>query len=214
MLSVMTIESKKCGVNITWITAAVLIAFTVFCMMGGDLVSWPLLGFEVIFPFLIAILVCEWVQTLSDPMIDVIIVHSKSLFRWVAGRFLVVVGISGVLCIVCMLGLRLCILDFSLIEMVFIFMVTTFFFTSIGVFSSFLSKQPHVPTAVCGIIWLLTLMAKSMIRFPVVAYLYPLLRFVDPDTGIWLVNKMTLLAISICLWLLIYFVCRKRRIIG
>jgi len=214
MLSVIAIESKKCCVNIIWITAAVLIAFVIFCTMGGDLVSWHLLGFEVIFPFLIAILVCEWVHTLSDPMIDVIIVHSKSLFRWVAGRFLVVVGISGVMCIICMLGLRLFILDFSLTEMFFIFMVTTFFFTSIGVFSSFLSKQPHVPAAVCGIIWLMTLMAQSMIRFPVVAYLYPLLRFADPDTGIWLENKMTLLAISICMWLSIYFVCRKRRIMS
>ncbi len=209
MLSVMAIECKKCGVNITWITAAVLTVFIIFCTMGGDLVNWPLLGFEVIFPFLIAILICEWVQTLSDPMIDVIIVHSKSLFKWVAGRFLVVVGISGVLCIICMLGLRLYILDFSFIEMVFIFTVTTFFFTSLGVFSSFLSKQPHVPVAVCGILWLLTLMVKSMIRFPVVAYLYPLLRFADPDTEIWLANKMILLAISICLWLSIYFFAGK-----
>jgi len=53
-----------------------------------------------------------------------------------------------------------------------------------------------------------------MIRFPVVAYLYPLLKFADPDTEKWLVNKMVLLAISICLWLLIYLVCRKRRVIG
>jgi len=182
--------------------------------MGGDLVNWHVLGFEVVFPFLIAILVCEWVQTLSDPMIDIIIVHSKSLFSWVAGRFLVVTGIPGVICIICMLGLRLFILDFPFTEMFFIFMVTTFFFTSIGVFSSFLSKQPHVPAAVCGIIWLMTLMAKSMIRFPVVAYLYPLLRFADPDAGMWLVNKMTLLAISLCMWLPIYFVCRKRRIMN
>jgi len=214
MLSVMMIESKKCGASITWISTAVLIAFVIICAMGGDLVSWPLLGFEVIFPFLTAILVCEWVQTLSDPMIDVIIVNSRSLFRWVAGRFLVVVGISGALCIICMLGLRLCMLDFSLAETFFVFMVTTFFFASIGVFSSFLSRQPHVPAAVCGVIWLLTLMAKSMIRFPVVAYLYPLLKFADPDTEKWLVNKMVLLAISICLWLLIYLVCRKRRVIG
>jgi len=212
MLSVITVESKKCCVNITWITAAILVAFIVFCMIGGDLVNWPLLGFEVILPFLIAILVCEWVQTLSDPMIDVIIVHSESLFRWVMGRYLVVAGISGVMCIICMLGLRLWVLDFSLMEMIFIFMVTTFFFTSIGVFSSFLSTQPHVPAAVCGMIWLLTLMAKSMIRFPMVAYLYPLLRFADPDTGIWLANKKILLAISICLWLS-YLICRRRRII-
>jgi hypothetical protein len=214
MLSVMSIEWKKCGVNITWITATVLIAFIILCAMGGDLVNWPLLGFEVILPFLIAILACEFTQTLSDPMIDIVIVHSKSLFKWVLGRFLVVVGLSGTLCLICMLGLRLCIFDFSLIEMLFIFIVTTYFFTSIGVFSSFLSKQPHIPAAICGIIWLLTLMVKSMIRYPVVAYLYPLLRFVDPDTEIWLTNKMILLAISICLWLSIYFVCRKRRIIS
>lgn len=214
MLSVMMIERKRCGVNITLITATVLIAFIAFCMLDGDLVSWPLLGFEVIFPFLIAILVCEWVQTLSDPMIDVVIVHSKSLFRWVLGRYLVVVGISGVMCIICMLGLWIYILNFSLMEMVFIFIVTTFFFTSIGMLSSFLSKQPHAPSAVCGIIWLMTLIAKSMIRFRVVAYMYPLLRFADQDTKIWIVNKMILLAVSICLWLLIYYICRKRRTIG
>lgn len=43
----MAIERKKCGLNIVWITAAVLMAFTVLCMTGGDLVSWPVLGFEV-----------------------------------------------------------------------------------------------------------------------------------------------------------------------
>ena len=101
MLSVVAIESKKCGVNVTWITTAVLAAFTALCITGGDLVNMSLLGFEVICPFLIAILVCEWVQTLSDPLIDVVIVHSKSLFRWIVGRFLVVTGISGTLCIAC-----------------------------------------------------------------------------------------------------------------
>lgn len=214
MLSAMIIEGKKCCANITLITTAALMAFTILCITGGDLVILPILGFEVFFPFLIAILVCEWVSTLSDPMIDVIVVQSKSLFKWVTGRFLVVTGISGVLCINCMLGLRLWVMNFSLLEMLFIFIATTFFFTSIGIFSSFLSKQPHVPAAACGIIWLLTLMGKSMIRFPVVAYLYPLLRFVDADTKIWFHNKLILIVISICLWLLIYLLCRKRRIIG
>lgn len=214
MLSVMAIERKKCSVNIIWITAVVLVAFTVLCITGGDLVNWSLLGFEVICPFLIAILVCECVQTLSDPMIDVIIVHSKSLFGWVAGRFLVVVGISGALCIACMLGLRYWVLNFSLIEMLFVFMVTTLFFTSIGVFASFLSGQPHVPVAVCGTVWLLTLMVKSLTRFPVVAYIYPLLRFADSDMEIWFVNKMILLTMSICMWVWIYWICRKRMMIG
>ncbi len=213
MLSIMIIEGKKCRANIALITTAVLMAFTVLCITGGDLVSLPILGFEVIFPFLIAILVCEWVPTLSDPMIEVIVVQSKSLFKWVTGRFLVVTGISIVLCITCMLGLWFWVLNFSLLEVLFIFMVTTFFFTSIGIFSSFLSKQSHVPSAVCGIIWLLTLMAKSMIRFPAVAYLYPLLKFVDANNKIWLENKIILMGIGICLWILIYLICRKRRII-
>ena len=186
MLSFLKIESKKCGVNILLITSAVLIAFTVLCITGGDLVNLSLLGFEIICPFLIALLVSEWVQTLSDPMIDVVIVHSKSLFAWVVGKFFVVAGISGALCIVCMLWLRLWVLDFLLIQTLFIFAVTTMFFTSIGVFSSFLSKQPHVPAAVCGIIWLLALMVNSLIRFPI---------------------------ISACLWARIYFICRNKRLI-
>jgi len=213
MLSVTLIESRKCGVNIIWITAVVLTAFTVLCIMGGDLINWPLLGFEVICPFLIAILVCEWVQTLSDPMIDVVIVHSKSLFGWVAGRFLVVAGISSTLCIACMLGLRFWVMKFSFIEILFVFITTTFFFTSIGVFASFLSGQPHVPVAVCGTVWLLTLMVKSLIRFPIVAYVYPLLRFADSDTEIWVGNKLILTAAAIIIWLMVYMICKKRRML-
>jgi hypothetical protein len=209
MLSLFAIEWKRCGANVALITLATLSAFTVICVTGGDLIDFSLLGFEVICPFLIALLVCEWVQTLSDPMIDVIVVHSKSLFWWVAGRFFVVAGISGALCIVCMAGLWLWALKFPLIETLFVFAATTFFFTSIGVFVSFLSKQSHAPAAICGTIWLLAIMARSLTMFPVIAFFYPLLKFADSDTEIWFANKMTLLVVAICLWSWIYLTCKK-----
>jgi len=210
-LTVMSIEIRKCGINVVWITAAVLVAFIILCITGGDLVNLPVLGFEVMCPFLIAILVCEWVETLSDPMIDVIWVHSKSLFQWVLNRFIVVAGISGTLCALCMFCLRLWVLDFSLVELSFVFIATAFFFTSIGVFTSFLTKQPHVPAVVCGMIWLFALMARSLIRLSVIAYIYPLLKFADNDTEMWITNKIILLTVSVCLWLWIYFICRKRK---
>ena len=214
MLSFLKIERKKCGVNILLITSAVLIAFSVLCVTGGNLVNLPLLGFEIICPFLIALLVSEWVQTLSDPMIDIVIVHSKSLFAWVVGKFLVVTGISGVLCVACMLGLRLWVLDFSITQTLFIFVATTLFFSSIGVFSSFLSKQSHVSAAVCGIIWLLSLMANSLVRIPLIAHIYPYIKFVENDTDIWVANKIILLSIAICLWVRVYFICKNRRLIS
>jgi len=211
MLSVLKIEARRMGANVTIITASALIAITLLSMTGGDLVNLSLLGFEVLCPILIAILVCEWVQTLSDPMIEIIMVHSRSLFAWVVGRYIVVTGISGMLCVLCMIGLRLFVLDFQLFELLLVFTATSVFFTSFGVFSSFFSRQPHMPVAICGTFWLISLVVRSAVRFPGIALFHPMLRFVDGNTNIWVANKIILLIMSVLMWVWIYAKTRSGR---
>jgi len=94
-------ELKIAGSNLFLIMLTVLSLFILAAVIGGDLVDWDVLGFEVLLPFFVAIMVCEWVKTLSDPLIDVIAVHAGSLFKWVICRYFAVFGTGSMLCILC-----------------------------------------------------------------------------------------------------------------
>ena len=61
----------------------------------------------------------------------------------------------------------------------------------------------HVPQ-----VWLVSLMLRSLLRFPELAYFYPFIRFAGVDDDIWLVNKGVLCLIGLGLWGLIYWTCR------
>ena len=210
MASLLNFERKIVGNNILWITLLVSAGFIFACVTGGNLVHWTYLGFEVLMPFYVAIMVCEYVKTLCDPLMDVIIVHAKSMFFWVARRFIVVFGITGVLCIACMVALRITVLEFSLGELLIVYLSTAFFFSSLGVFGSFLSRQSHASTALCGTVWIFCLLVQSLVRLPAVAYIYPFIRFADTGNPIWLMNKAVIFFLGIGMWLWVYHICRKR----
>ncbi len=216
MKAMLAYERKITGNNPIWVILTVLTVFTLACLSGGDLVNWAYLGFEILLPFFVSIMVCEWVKTLSDPLMDVIAVHADSLFRWVAGRYLFVFGLASLLCLMCMAVLRVAVLDFSFFELVTVFLSTAFFFSSLGVFTSFLSRQPHAATALCGMVWLFCLLlmqgfVENLVRFPVVACVYPFIRSATPDNPIWPANKTILFLLGIVLWIWIFHVCRKRK---
>lgn len=210
-------ERKIAGNNVLWIIPLVLAVFLVVAGNGGELINWGTFGFEVLIPFFVTIMVCEWVKTLSDPLIEVLIVHTRSLFRWIAGRFLVVFGITSTFCIACMVIWSIIIPDASIGEYLIIYFGTTFFLSSLGVLASFLSRQPHITTAVCGTVWFLSLMFRAafmenLIKIPDIGYIYPFVRFAAPESPSWIVSKAVLFLLGMGMWAAIYFICRQRRL--
>ncbi len=216
MIERVSCERKIAGNNVLWIIPLVLAVYLLVAGHGGQLINWGIFGFEVLIPFFTAIMVCEWVKTLSDPLIEVFIVHTKSLFRWIAIRFLVVFGITSIFCITCMAIWSIITPNTSIGEYLIIYLGTAFFLSSLGVLASFLSRQPHITTAACGTIWFLSLLFRSafmenLVKIPAIGYIYPFVRFAAPESSSWITSKAVLFLSGIAMWGAVYFICRQRR---
>ena len=83
----MKYEMKIIGINPIWISALLTGAFLIISNTGGQNAPWGYIGFEVIFPFYMAVVIGEWCKTRTDPMFEVIISQGKSFFGWIVRRF-------------------------------------------------------------------------------------------------------------------------------
>lgn len=213
MLALLNIEKKIVGSNILWITLLLLGSYIALCVTGGDLVNWVYLGFEVMLPFYAAISVCEWVRTRSDPVFELVLAQAKSLFFWVVRRFLLVFLITTVLAFIGMIVLRQVALEFSLCEVLFTYVTTAFCISSLGLLASFFSSTSHVASAICGTLWLFSLLAKSILKYRAATFFYLFLRFAEPDNPVWFTNKVVLVVLGLLIWLMIWLICHKRYIL-
>ena len=98
------LETKIMGINPFWISALLTAAFLIVCATGGDNVNWGYLGFEVLFPFYMAVAVGEWCRIRADQIFDVISAQGKSLFLWIVRRFLVLFVTVTVFAVIGMFG--------------------------------------------------------------------------------------------------------------
>lgn len=101
---IVRLEAKIMGINPFWISALLTAAFLIVCTTGGDNVNWGYLGFEVLFPFYMAVAVGEWCRIRADQIFDVISAQGKSLFLWIVRRFLVLFATVTVFAMIGMLG--------------------------------------------------------------------------------------------------------------
>ena len=204
------LETKIMGINPFWISALLTAAFLIVCATGGDNVNWSYLGFEVLFPFYMAIAIGEWCRTRADQIFDVISAQGKSLFLWIVRRFLVLFVTVTVFAVIGMLGTVIITKTVSIGELLMTFLPTAFFLSSVCIFLSVLSSIPHIPTMAVGVIWLFSIMSMSLLRFRPIQYLYLFIRFAGVDSSIWILNKLVLLVAGIVLWLCVFLVCQKR----
>ena len=84
--------------------------------------------------------------------------------------------------------------------MLLLYLPTVFFFASVAALVGGLSSQEHLPTLVCGLLWLVALLTRSLLRLPGVEYVYPFLRFAGDQHGVWLWSKAALAGIGLLLW--------------
>lgn len=206
----MKYESKIMGVNPLWISALLAGTFIVVCATGGNNINWGCLGFEVIFPFYTSIVIGEWCKTRTDPMFDVISAQGRSLFGWIVRRFVLLFGAASIFAFVGMIGVSLIKHNNSILDLACIFLPTAFVLSSSCVFISLLGDIPHIPAMAVGVVWLFSIMAISLLRFPPVQYFYLFARYGGIASPAWIINKIILVSIGIILWIGIYLFCKKR----
>lgn len=204
------LEAKIMGINPFWISALLTAAFLIVCATGGDNVNWGYLGFEVLFPFYMAVAVGEWCRIRADQIFDVISAQGKSLFLWLVLRFLVLFVTVTVFAVIGMLGTVIITKTASIGELLLTFLPTAFFLSSVCIFLSVLSSIPHIPTMAVGVIWLFSIMSMSLLRFRPIQYLYLFIRFAGVDSSTWILNKLVLFVAGLILWLCVFIVCQKR----
>lgn len=204
------LETKIMGINPFWISALLTAAFLIVCATGGDNANWGYLGFEVLFPFYMAVAVGEWCRIRADQMFDVISAQGKSLFLWMVRRFLVLFVTVTVFAVIGMLGTVIITKTASIGELLMTFLPTAFFLSSVCIFLSVLSSIPHIPTMAVGVIWLFSIMSMSLLRLRPIQYLYLFIRFAGIDSSIWILNKLVLLVAGIVLWICVFLACQKR----
>lgn len=206
----MKYESKIIGMNPLWISALLTVAFLTVCATGGQNVNWGYLGFEVVFPFYMAVAIGEWCKTRTDPMFDAISAQGKSLFLWIVRRFVLLFGAITLFAVAGMAGVSIITQTAAIGDLLLTFLPTAFFLSSVCVFLSMLSGVPHIPTMAVGVIWLFSIMSMSLLRFPIMQYFYLFVRFAGIESLVWVVNKIVLLLIGIVLWIWVFIICQRR----
>lgn len=202
-------EIKNAGSNLYTISAALVAALILFAIFAGDLLDLSSLGFEVIFPFFTAIAIGEWGKTKADDNYDVIAAQSKSVFRWVTLRYIAIMGMVSLFAVVGLIAASFIRNEMPVWELLLTYFPTALCLSSLSLLIGVRYSQEHIATLVCGVVWLVGLMARSLLRLPFVEYIYPFIRFAGDPGGIWLVNKAVLCAVSFLLWCMIYRTCKR-----
>lgn len=203
-------ELKIAGSNLFFISIAFVAALVFLSVTAGNLLDLSSVGFEVIFPFFAAIAIGEWGKTKADNNYDVIASQSKSLFKWVVSRYFAIWGAVSLMAVVAMIAVFLIRGERSLSELLLIYLPTSFFLSSLSAYIGLRYSQEHIATLVCGMIWLVMLLIRSLLQIPGVEYFYLFICFAGDINGVWLVNKAILSLVGLAIWCAIYITCKKR----
>ncbi len=97
--------------------------------------------------------------------------------KWLVRRFILLVSAVSIFAFVGMIGVSVIKQGDSVLDMICVFLPTSFVLSSVCVFISLLGKPPHIPAMTVGVVWLFSLMAMSLLRFPPVRYFYLFARY-------------------------------------
>ena len=202
-------ELKILGINpvLIWLSAAVV--FVLLSVLSGDLLRLSHAGFEVAFPILTSIAASEWGRSRTDDYFAIIAAQSRSLFRWVLYRFLAVFLEAAAFALMVMLIVSVLGQEMQVSEMLLLYLSPAFFLSTISVLFGVCFSQEHIATLFCGMLWMLVLMAPSLVQLPGVEYFYLFIRFVGDPNDVWIINKVILGVLSLLLWRIVYRICES-----
>ena len=166
MIAQIESEVKIFGINFFIVSVTFTVAMIVLSIIAGDLLDFYPVSFEVVFPFFVTIVVGEWGKTRADSNFDIIAAQSKSLFNWVLLRYIIAFAISSLFAVFSMAGSSVMRYEMPIWELIIIYFPTTFFLTSLCALLGIMCSQEHIATLVCGVIWLVILLTRSLLRFP------------------------------------------------
>ena len=204
-----TSEIKIIGINFFIISAAFTSALIVLSVIAGELLNFYPVSFEVMFPFFVTIAVGEWGKTRADSNFDMIAAQSNSLFHWVLLRYVITFGLSSLFAIFCMMLSSAFRYELPLWELLIIYLPPAFFLSSLCALFGIYYTGEHIATLACGIVWLIVLLVRSLLRISGVEYIYLFIRYADEQNPVWLWNKIIIAAIGLFLWGVIYLKCKK-----
>lgn len=204
-----TSEIKIIGINFFIISAAFTSALIVLSVIAGELLNFYPVSFEVMFPFFVTIAVGEWGKTRADSNFDMIAAQNNSLFHWVLLRYVITFGISSLFAIFCMMLSSAFRYELPLWELLIIYLPPAFFLSSLCALFGIYYTGEHIATLACGIVWLIVLLVRSLLRISGVEYIYLFIRYADEQNPVWLWNKIIIAAIGLFLWGVIYLKCKK-----
>ena len=204
-----TSEIKIIGINFFIISAAFTSALIVLSVIAGELLNFYTVRFEVMFPFFVTIAVGEWGKTRADSNFDMIAAQSNSLFHWVLLRYVITFGISSLFAIFCMMLSSAFRYELPLWELLIIYLPPAFFLSSLCALFGIYYTGEHIATLACGIVWLIVLLVRSLLRISGVEYIYLFIRYADEQNPVWIWNKIIIAAIGLFLWGVIYLKCKK-----
>ncbi len=203
-------EHRIMGNNALYIFAALTLVMLLAACFGGELLNLSVIGFEVICPFITAVAVGEWGKTRADANFDIVAAQSRSLFPWVAARYAAPflaasLFASGNILIVFFIRQEM-----NIGEMLLLYFPTAFFLSTLCALCGICFSEEHIATMIAGSFWLVSMLARALLRIPAVQYSYLFIRFAGDTNNIWLINKITLMLISLGLWGVIYL-CQARQ---
>ncbi|MFR7484043.1 MAG: hypothetical protein ACLUVP_01840 [Acutalibacter sp.] len=142
----------------------------------------------------------EWARFRSDAAFEAIAAQSPARFPWMLCRFFAVFATVSLFALATMLAAAWVRPGLAWGEMLLLYLPTAFFLASVAALVGGLSSQEHLPTLVCGLLWLVALLTRSLLRLLGVEYVYPFLRFAGDQHGVWLWSKAALAGIGLLLW--------------
>ena len=203
-------EIKVIGVNAWLIFTALTLVLLLVAIGGGELLNVSVLGFEVIYPFLTAIAVGEWGKTRADANFDIVAAQGKSLFQWTATKFCATFLLGSLFALLGMALVFFARKEMAIGEMLWLYFPPAFFLSTLCAFFGICCGEEHIATLISGTFWLLSMLARGLLRVPGVEYFYLFIRHAGDINGIWRVNKTLLAIMGFGLWAIIYLLCKKR----
>ena len=203
-------EIKILGINFFMIMVSFAIALIVLSAIAGELLNFYPVSFEVIFPFFVSMVVGEWGKTRADSNFDIIAAQSKSLFCWVLGRYILIFGVSSVFAFFCMVFSSVFRYELPIWEVFIIYFPPTFFLSSLCTLLGIHCTGEHVATLACGIVWLIVLLMRGLLRISGTEYIYLFIRYAGNQNPVWLWNKCIITAAGLFIWGIVYLKCTLR----
>ena len=203
-------EVKIFGINFFIVSVAFTVTMIVLSIIAGDLLDFYPVSFEVIFPFFVAIVVGEWGKTRADSNFDINCRTKQISFQMgivtLHNRFCNIQFIA----VFSMAGASVMRYEMPIWELIVLYFPPTFFLSSLCALLGIICRQDHIATLVCGVIWLIILLTRSLLRFPrvrICLLVYSVLQGIKIIFGYGTKGIITLAGLF--LWCVIYWKCKR-----